>query len=85
MIHPNSAECYATLNLSAREESVPSAFVGELWLTDRQVMNKLGLTDMNAVRPRLSELIKAGILIECGKTKDETTGKTVRLCTVRNP
>ena len=83
MIHPNSAECYATLNLSAREEAVLSAFVGELWLTDRQVMAKMGQTDPNACRPRITALVQRGILVECGKTKDETTGKTVRICTIR--
>jgi hypothetical protein len=31
------------------------------------------------VRPRISELIEAGQLLEVGSTKDSVTGKTVRI------
>lgn len=52
-------------------------------LTDRQVAGMLGFTDMNAVRPRISECIKAGYLRECKETTiDELTGKRVRLVEV---
>ena len=52
-------------------------------LTDRAIMRLLGFTDPNTVRPRITELVKLGLLEECGKVKDSTTGKTVR--TVRAP
>jgi hypothetical protein len=47
-------------------------------MTDREVMRSLGFSDPNSVRPRITELIDAGIITEAGKTKDELTGKTVR-------
>ena len=46
--------------------------------TDRQVRDGMGFADMNAVRPRLTELIGAGLAVECGSVKCECTGKTVR-------
>lgn len=48
-------------------------------LTDREIMKRLGFTDMNAVRPRITELIDRGIVEECGDVKDSVTGMTVRL------
>jgi hypothetical protein len=53
-------------------------------LTDRQVKDELGFTDMNQVRPRISELIKSGWADQVGSVKDEETGKTVRIVTGRS-
>jgi predicted HTH transcriptional regulator len=47
--------------------------------TDRQIMRALGYQEMNQVRPRITELVKAGSLRESGKGKCPVTGKTVRL------
>lgn len=47
--------------------------------TDRDVMRGLGFTDMNAVRPRISELIDARLLVECGKRRCATTAQAVRI------
>ena len=33
--------------------------------------------DMNLVRPRISELVKEGLLREAGRVRDKATGKTV--------
>jgi len=46
--------------------------------TDRQIMVGLAFTDPNMVRPRISELVKMGLLIECGGRRDPATGKRVR-------
>ena len=46
---------------------------------DREVMRMLDFTDMNKVRPRITELVDAGVLREVGTVKDETTGRHVRL------
>lgn len=46
--------------------------------TDREVMQGMGFTDMNAVRPRITELIEAGKLMEVGDVRCSTTGKSVR-------
>jgi predicted HTH transcriptional regulator len=48
-------------------------------VTDRDCMTALGFTDMNAVRPRITELVKSGLLREVGAIEDRITGKRVRL------
>lgn len=48
-------------------------------VTDRQVMKALGYTDPNKVRPGITELIKSGVVEECGEVYDAETLKTVRL------
>ena len=47
--------------------------------TDREIMQGCGYKDMNAVRPRITELIKRGFLEECGDIKDPLTKRKVRL------
>ncbi len=47
--------------------------------TDRQVMEQLGYSEMNQVRPRITELIRAKRLFEVGSTRCERTNKRVRL------
>ena len=42
-------------------------------MTARQIAYKLGFTDLNAVKPRLTELIKAGKVEVVGKAFDLTT------------
>jgi predicted HTH transcriptional regulator len=46
--------------------------------TDREIMQRLGFVDPNAVRPRLTALIDDGVLEECGNCEDAVTHKTVR-------
>jgi predicted DNA-binding transcriptional regulator len=47
-------------------------------MTDREVMLKLGYSDPNAVRPRITELIKRGLIEEFGSKVCVSTRKTVR-------
>lgn len=47
--------------------------------TDRQVAEALGFVDLNAVRPRITELIEAGLAVEVGAVSCPVTGKTVRI------
>ena len=47
-------------------------------LTDRQINDELDAGVANT-RPRVSELIKLGIVRECGSQPCEVTGKTVRV------
>ena len=47
--------------------------------TDRQIKTGLELGDMNAVRPRISELIERKALEVSGDTVCPVTGKTVRV------
>jgi len=48
--------------------------------TDREIRDGLygEGADMNLVRPRVSELLDAGMLAECGRCEDVVTGRTVR-------
>ena len=56
-----------------------------LALTDRQVLIILfpNSDDVNKVQPRISELLKEGLIEKIGKAKDLHTGQAVRLCQVR--
>ena len=83
MIHPNSRAAYDELDLSKRQAGIYKVFkLHQKPMTDRVVLYaRTGLFrgDMNAVRPRITELIQKGLLEEKGKTKDGITGRTVRL------
>ena len=72
-----SDRCSEIMDLFADSEQPPT--------TDRQVMSILGFSDMNSVRPRITELIDAGYLMEVGKIKCPVTGKTVRVVGVKSP
>lgn len=50
-------------------------------LTDRGVKEITRCDDMNSVRPRITELIKMGLVKEVGSTICQVTGKRVRLVT----
>ena len=54
-------------------------------LVDREVMEELGFKDMNSVRPRITELIKAKKLIPTGRREDGITHRLVRLVTAVRP
>ena len=81
-VHPNSSQA---LRESAHELSQRAAAVLAVYrrashpMTDRDVKCLLGFADMNAVRPRITELIESGLLRECGRVKDAVTGKMVRV------
>lgn len=80
-MHEHSIEAYRTSDFSSRALAVLSVYLSSnAPKTDREAMAILGFTDGNAVKPRVSELIIAGLLWQSGKTKDPTTGKTVRVC-----
>jgi predicted HTH transcriptional regulator len=53
--------------------------------TDRQVMEGMGFKEPNAVRPRITELVDAGKLVEVRSVKCPRTGKTVRVVGIPNP
>lgn len=46
-------------------------------MTDREIADKLGYKDPNKIRPRRNELMKKGIIIDCGKRPCRITGKFV--------
>lgn len=83
-VHRNSVTAYYEGKLSStfshREQSILGALRQLKHATDREIMNFLSFSDTNAVRPRITELIKdAGVLEECGKKYCELTKKPVRI------
>lgn len=44
-------------------------------MTARQIANKLGYFDLNAVKPRLTEMKKAGLIEVVGKAYDMATDR----------
>lgn len=82
MIHPNSRQAYEEEKpkLSKRAQVIYDALIDiENPMTDRQVQVALGFAERGMVQPRITELINAGLVCECGKTKCKVTNKQVRL------
>ena len=84
MIHDHSKEAYDDEVVHSNRESKRCAEILAAVdqmddATDRQIKIFLGYQEMNAVRPRITELIKAGRLYESGSMKCRYTGKTVRV------
>ncbi len=52
-------------------------FMGDRELTARQIAYGLGYRDLNAVKPRLSEMKEAGVIEVVGKTQDSVTKRNV--------
>lgn len=84
-MHTNSLEAYdhitAIGSKETRLEDILEVFQSGRAYTDRQAHQKLfpGSDDMNKTRPRISEGIAKGLLEEIGKTRDEETGRPVRV------
>lgn len=51
--------------------------LGDSLMTARMIGDKLGYSDLNAVKPRLSELKKQGRVMVVDKVKDNVTGRNV--------
>lgn len=83
-MHTNSIKAYreGQKPMGDRALSVLRLFAAGDAMTDRQVLDRLypGSDDLNRVRPRITELIDAGHLEECGAVTCSVTGKTVRVC-----
>ena len=80
-VHQNSIEGYHAGKATISHRALQVLAVlrqSKAAMTDREIMRSLGFSDPNSVRPRITELIDAGIITEAGNTKDELTGKTVR-------
>lgn len=80
-VHKNSLAAYDSLDLNERCRAVLKVYLDRpIPLTDRHVMELLGFTDPNMVRPRVTDLVDMKVLEECGEVQDSVTKKTVRLC-----
>lgn len=80
--HANSLAAYRAGKLDVfpqRSQMILRALQQLARGTDREILDRLGMADMNAVRPRITELIKLGVLEETGDRIDPLTGKRVRV------
>jgi hypothetical protein len=83
-MHDNSVVAYGDINadgtLSTRAAEILRHCMRDLQpRTDRQIAQEMKFTDMNCVRPRITELIGAGLLRESGSITCPVTRKRVRL------
>jgi|GEM_PF-4443719 len=53
-------------------------------MTDREIKDALDFSDMNSVRPRITEMIRDGILEEAGSVACPVTSMTVRCVRVKD-
>lgn len=85
-MHFNSMEALhiAGAKLTGRRAMVWKALRLNRPMTDREVMQHLGFSDMNTVRPRVTELIERGLLEERGVKTCDVTGMKVRVVGVPN-
>ena len=79
-IHRNSKDALGTVDKSTRQRDIVDVCkVQRRPLTDRQILYYLKAgDDLNYVRPRITELIKDGTLMESGKIKCHITERAVR-------
>jgi predicted transcriptional regulator len=87
MMHDNSIMAYSEIKpeLTGRRRNVYLALKGySRKCTDREIKEIMGMGDMNAVRPRITELIKLGYIEEVGSIKCPVTNKTVRQVMIIN-
>lgn len=80
-VHAHSRDAYhAELpRLSRRASAIVAFIAAHPRLTDREVMQGMGFSDMNSVRPRITEAIDSGELVEVGEKVCPVTRKTVRI------
>lgn len=81
-MHENSLAAYEAeaAKLGARARMIYLDIVARGAATDRQIRDRLGFKDMNAVRPRITELVGEGKLVETGNRIED--GRTVRIVDV---
>lgn len=84
-VHANSVEAFHGLtDLPQRQREVLALYCVAIPLTDREVSERLG-RELYTVRPRITELVAAGLLVEVGTSKDPVTARTVRTCALPIP
>lgn len=85
MIHQNSVVAFhADLDrFSRRAREILEWITAHGPRTDRQVMDGMGFREPNQVRPRITELVESGALMEVGDIVCPVTGKRVRRVDIR--
>lgn len=81
-VHANSVASWRDFDADTRAALVRAVYtLATEPLTDRQVMQRLGFSDMNMVRPSITRLVENGYLVELAKVRDAETARLVRACT----
>lgn len=80
-VHANSKDAFASTarTRNTRTEQVLKNVREKGAGTDREIMKRMGFFDPNAVRPRITELIREERLVEIARTQDALTGMSVRV------
>lgn len=79
--HANSETVLRDIHASEdRRKEVLRAYEELDAATDREIARHLGHTDMNSVRPTITNLVNDGVLLEVGDRKCNVTHYTVRVC-----
>ena len=79
--HSRLAHNVVRQSLPARQAEVYGAVLTLGRGTDRQIATLLGYSDLNRVRPRITELLQEGALIEHHATRCKVTRRLVRTVT----
>jgi hypothetical protein len=86
-VHKNSIKTYEEeeANLSKRERGIFNFLrMTRKPYTDRQLAQAMGFSHRSEVQPRCSDLVRKGLVKECGSIKCPETGKTVRIIRFKN-
>lgn len=86
MIHQNSLLAHKQLKKNGAHNRILQALhITGRPMTDREIKDFLRAGDMNAVRPRITELVGMNRVKECGTVKDHETRRKVRLVRLLSP
>jgi len=77
LTHETRLESFILTDKPKRRAEILSALTKPM--TARQLAYKLGYSDLNAVRPRLTELMRDNKVKAVDKVKDDLTGRTVAI------
>ena len=72
------ADSLKKLDRKTRQQRILTV-IGNRSMTAREVAYRLGFNDLNAVRPRITELVQEGRLIEAGYRYDTQTHRNVTI------
>jgi len=76
-VRDTSLEAFLSIkgSLGAMQQVVYSAIANNPYLTDRELVNIIGLSDANMLRPRRKELLGKGFIDDAGVRECSVSGK----------
>lgn len=69
----------------SRRQNIILFILGDNEMTARQIAKAIGFTDLNQVKPRLTELMQAGVIDAIRKQRDPITGRNVSVYKRKDP